>query len=106
MTKRISEWTLDNCLEFVRKTAKVNKEKNSEGNVEVVCEAFRSNNIHGSSLSQLTDRDWRELIPNFGVRIELQTATAGKITEEEIAIRTGLFCKSLPAKKVEEVRAI
>ncbi len=58
-------------MEFVRKTAKVNKEKNSEGNVEVVCEAFRSNNIHGSALSQLSDRDWRELIPYLGVLIEL-----------------------------------
>jgi hypothetical protein len=71
MAKRIFKWTLDDCLEFVRKTAKVNKEKNSEGNVEVVCEAFRSNNIHGSALSQLSDRDWRELIPYLGVLIEL-----------------------------------
>jgi hypothetical protein len=68
MAKRISEWTLDDCLEFVRKIAKVNIEKNSEGNAEVVCEAFRSNNIHGSSLSQLTDRIWRELVPNLGDR--------------------------------------
>jgi hypothetical protein len=106
MAKRISEWTMDDCLEFVKKSAKVNKEKISEGNVEAVCEAFRSNNIHGSSLSKLNDTDWRQLIPNLGVRIELQAATARKITEEEIAIRTGLFCKSRPAKTVEEATSI
>ena len=81
------------CLEFVKKTAKVNKEKISEGNVEAVCEASRSNNIHGSSLSKLNDTDWRQLIPNLGVRIELQAGTARKIKEEEIALRTDLFCK-------------
>jgi hypothetical protein len=58
----------------------VNKEKISEGNAEAVCEAFRSNNIHGSSLSKLNDTDWRQLIPNLGVRIELQAATARKTT--------------------------
>ena len=68
-----------------------------------MCEAFRSNNIHGSSLSQLDFSDWRLLIPNVGVRIELQAATARKIKEEEIALRTSLFCKGRPAKQIEEV---
>jgi hypothetical protein len=50
--------------------------------------------------------DWRQLIPNLGVHIKLQAATVTKIMEEEIAIRTGLFCKSRLAKTVEEVTSL
>jgi hypothetical protein len=75
--------------------------KNSEVDVEVVCEAFRSNNIHGPSLSQLNDTDWSQLIEvSFVMRRNSQ-----KIQGEEIATRTSLFCKGRPAKQVEEVTA-
>ena len=57
MAKRISEWNSEDCLEFVKKTAKLTRGKISEGDVNVVCDVFRSNNIHGSSLSQLDDTD-------------------------------------------------
>ncbi len=73
---------------FVKKTAKVTRGKITDSDAEVVCQAFRSNNIHGSSLAQLDDTDWRQLIPNVGVRRELEAATARKIKDEEIALRT------------------
>jgi hypothetical protein len=41
----------------------------------VVRDAFRSNSIHGSSLSQLEDKDWRQLVPYVGVLIKPQTGT-------------------------------
>ena len=93
-------------MEFVKKTAKVTRGKITDGDAEVVCQAFRSNNIHGSSLAQLDDTDWRQLIPNVGVRRELQAATARKIKDEEIALRTALFFKGRPVKPVDEVPAL
>ena len=106
MAKRISEWNSDDCMEFVQKTAKVTRGKITDSDAEVVCQAFRSNNIHGSSLTQLDDTDWRQLIPNVGVRRELQAATARKIHDEEIALRTALFFKGRPVKPVDEVPAL
>ena len=61
MAKRISEWNSDDCLDFLKNTAKVTQRKITEGDVDVVCEAFRTNNIYGSSLVQLDDTDWNML---------------------------------------------
>ncbi len=45
------------------------------------------------ALSLLDDMDWRHLIPNVGVRIEVQKATAGKIKEDEIELKSWSFCQ-------------
>ena len=85
------------------KTAKVRKGKVSEIYLMLLCEAFRSNNIYGPSLSLLDDMDWRHLIPIVRVRIKVQKATARKIKEDEIELKLVLISKGRPAKKVEEL---
>eukprot|EP00291_Cryptomonas_curvata_P019119 CAMPEP_0172157472 /NCGR_PEP_ID=MMETSP1050-20130122/3807_1 /TAXON_ID=233186 /ORGANISM="Cryptomonas curvata, Strain CCAP979/52" /LENGTH=261 /DNA_ID=CAMNT_0012826699 /DNA_START=237 /DNA_END=1025 /DNA_ORIENTATION=- len=58
-------------------------------------------------MAQLDDTDWRQLIPNGGVRREkLRNSQLSEKSTEEIALKSSLHCKGRPAKQVEEVTAL
>ena len=49
-------------MEFVKKTAKVTRGKITDSDAEVVCQAFRKNNIHGSSMIEIGDSSFLMLV--------------------------------------------
>jgi hypothetical protein len=55
-------------------------------------------------LTRLDDSDWKHLIPNVGVRIELQTAITRKMREEQVEVRSTFFRKGLPKTIKEELQ--
>jgi hypothetical protein len=98
----VALWTPDDCVQFVEKSMKSFQISDKDGILQAVVASFRSNFVTGSALMKFKEEEWRELIPQIGVRVHIRAQFAAKTKEEEIAALSQLHRKGLPKRSQEK----
>jgi hypothetical protein len=97
----VALWTLDDCVQFVEESMKSLQILHKDGILQAVIASFRSNFVTGSALMKFKEDEWRELIPQIGVRVHIRAQFAAKMKVVEKAALSQLHRKGLP-KQIQE----
>ena len=99
--EEISKWTLEDCIDFVKQITDSYKGTPTEDNLESVYRSFRTNHVAGYSLLRLTDDEWKELIPETGLRRHIQEELKKTVRTKESTFKSA--CNWMPVIALDQV---